>query len=134
MTVEKFQRSITYAQVIPVANTEDVNAIDWIEQDVTKTATFKELKKTDVDQHKLHFKIIAIGESSTIGDDGRPVINTDAMYDLSVKTIKTLLIPDENFTAEDKKDFLGDSSAILAFGMWMWAEKFNPFFSKFKMK
>lgn len=60
-------------------------------------------------------------------------ISSDGLYDLTVKSIKSLLVINESFTAQDKEELLADSAAIFNFGMWMMKEKFVPFFPKFKM-
>ena len=66
-------------------------------------------------------------------ESGKMNISSDALYDLTVKSINTLLLIDEKFTSQDKTEFLSDSAAILRFGLWMLSEKLMPFFSNFKV-
>lgn len=100
-----------------------------------KIATFKELNRTDKLQHKLHFKLISLFEGLEKSKDEEDTIgiSSDGLYDITVKAINILLTPNEVFTEMDKKEFLNDSIALLEFGMWLFQEKFTPFFSKFKM-
>lgn len=100
---------------------------------VAKTATFKELDRVDKSQHKLHFKIVSLfmnnlGEKN---DDGTANINldSDALYDLTLKGIKTLIQINPEFTAQDLTEFLQDSGAIFNFAFWFLTEKLSPFFS-----
>jgi len=130
--MEKFQKDITFIKKQPFTG-EDGNSITWKAVETTKTASFKELDQTDKEQHKLHFKIISLGESVNGSDSESLTVNSDTLYDITVKSINTLLVIDQNFTAEDKADFLSDSAAILRFGLFMLQEKFTPFFSKFKI-
>jgi len=132
--METFQKDISFlAQTLNGENNE------WVLSPVTKTATFKELSRTDRNQHKLHFKIIAIFEAFGVNADDdsdgtKFKIDSDGVYDLTVKAIKTLLIEDPQFTVQDKTELLNDSGAIFEFGMWLLGEKIVPFFSTFKMK
>ena len=105
------------------------------EVEKTKTATFKELNQLDKAQHKLHFKIMSIFEGLEKSKDEADSlgISSDGLYDITVKAINILLVPDENFTEMDKQEWLNDSLSLLSFGMWLFKEKFSPFFSKLKM-
>ena len=132
--MEQFQRSISFISKIFDSTMVSQMHTGWIEGPVTKVATFKELSRTDRSQHKLHFKIIAIFEHFKAGDDGNIKIDSDGVYDLSVKAINTLLVTDKDFTDQDKAEFLNDSAAIFDFGFWLLGEKITPFFSKFNLK
>jgi hypothetical protein len=130
-----FQKDITFLSKTPDSFNQETGK--WEPKEIIKTATFKELDPNDKEQHKLHFKIVSIFENfgeKEIGDDGNPkvTINSDGIYDLTVKAIKTLLLPDENFTVQDKSEFLNDSGALFDFAFWLLPEKITPFFSKFK--
>lgn len=134
--MENFEKEITFLskQAIP----GEGNDLIWRLIPVTKTAVFKELDQTNRDQHKLHFMIISLAElfkeKDADEDDNKMTISSDKLYDLTTKSIKTLLIVDEtSFSASDKVEFLNDSAAILNFALWMLKEKFMPFFSQFKM-
>ena len=78
--MDTFQKEITFIKKEPFTE-EDGNTIVWKPVETTKVATFKELDQTDKEQHKLHFKIVSLGESvNTKGDEGL-VVNTDTLYD-----------------------------------------------------
>lgn len=130
--MQQFQREISF-----ISKIWDEATTSFIEGTVSKVATFKELSRTDKSQHKLHFKIIAIFEHFGVkdGDNESVKIDSDGVYDLTVKAINTLLIPDKSaFTEQDKAEFLNDSAAIFDFGFWLLGEKIAPFFSKFSKK
>jgi hypothetical protein len=124
-----FEKEISYVSCVYNPETEKE-----AEMSVVKTVTFKELSRLDKDQHKLHFKLISLFEGlEKDSDDSSIGISSDALYDITVKAINILVINNDSFTAVDKKDFLSDSIALLEFGMWLFKEKFSPFFSKFKL-
>lgn len=128
--MKTFEKEISY-----VSWGVDAEKETTVETLVTKTATFKELSRTDKTQHKLHFKLISLfeglerekDESDSIG------ISSDGLYDITVKAVNILFVPTTNFTEADKKEFLSDSMALLDFGLWIFKNQFSPFFSKFKM-
>jgi hypothetical protein len=126
---ETFQKEITF-----LSREFDEQSGTWEERPVTKIATFKEFSRTDKEQHKLHFRLIAIYNAETTPEDGGQVtMSSDGLYDLVVKAVKTLLVPDENFNLQDKNEFLNDSGALLSFGLWLLGEKITPFFSTLKV-
>jgi hypothetical protein len=106
-----------------------------IEKEVIKTANFKELSRLDKTQHKLHFKLISLfeGLEKSMDEQDSIGISSDGLYDITVKAVKILLVTDSEFTENDKNDFLNDSISLLQFGMWLFKEKFTPFFSAFNM-
>lgn len=125
----------TFKQPIEFLSKEfDTEANTFVEKPVIKNATFKEYSRTDKTQHKLHFKIISIfksGDQNEDGSAGEAEIDTDHMYDLTVKFIKLMLREDDEFTVQDKNAFLADSGAIFTFGLWLMKEKTTPFFQNF---
>ena len=130
MAEKTFQKEIEFLTKTYVQDSDS-----WEPLPITKTATFKELSAIDKTQHKLHFKILSL--TDILGKEeatDKVSIDTDVLYDLTVKTIKTLLVIDDKFTATDKEEFLSDSMALLSFGMWMLTEHTLPFFSKFNGK
>ena len=106
-----------------------------VEVEKKKVAIFKELNKLDKLQHKLHFKIMSLFEGLEKSNDESDSlgISSDGLYDITVKAINILLITNENFTDMDKQEWLHDSLSLLQFGLWLFKEKFSPFFSKFNM-
>jgi hypothetical protein len=131
--MQQFEKSISFTSKVFDETKISESCNGWIEDIVTKTATFKELCRTDKPQHKLHFKIVSIFEHFGVKESGAENIklDSDGLYDLTVKAINTLLIPDEKFTVQDKAEFLNDSAAIFTFGFWLLGEKIAPFFSTF---
>lgn len=120
-----------------VAKSVNADVTDTVDVQRTKVATFKELNRTDPAQHKLHFKLISLFEGTQEKkdeeDENSIGISSDGLYDITVKAFKILVIENEVFTEKDKKEFLNDSIALLEFGMWLFKEKFTPFFSSLKL-
>lgn len=130
--MEQFQRHITFIQKVFYADKVSDTCDGWLEEPVTKFATFKELSRTDKSQHKLHFSIVGIFEHFGAKEGEEIKIDSDGLYDLTIKAIKTLLITDKSdFTDADKTEFMNDSGAIFDFGMWLLGNKIAPFFSTF---
>jgi hypothetical protein len=138
--MQTFQKEITFLSKEFDESKVNEPCKGWVEAPITKIATFKELSRTDKSQHKLHFKIIAIfehfgvKEEDTDGENLQVKIDSDGVYDLTVKAINTLIIPDPSFTMQDKAELLNDSAGIFQFGFWLLGEKIAPFFSKFNGK
>lgn len=132
-----FQKEISFLSKQAISK-ED-GSMEWEMASVTKTALFKELDKTDRDQHKLHFKLTSITGMLDIKKDEERDPNTlkidsDVLYDITVKAFKTLVVVDkDSITVEERTEFLNDSSAIFEFGMWFFSNKFLPFFQTFKL-
>jgi hypothetical protein len=119
-------------------------------KEVEKTAevTFKALNRFDKSQHKLHFKILSMFEG--MGDDKKEAlnsasselereeivkdsglgVNTDSLCDITGKAINMLVICDDKFTENDKKELLQDSLALISVGLWLFGNHFAPFFQK----
>ena len=127
--MEAFEKEITFL------SKQLVDGIEWALVETSKTATFKELSRVDKNQHKLHFMMTSIYSSVKSEDEeSKVVIDSDSLYDLTVKAIRILLITNESFTETDKSEFLNDSGAILNFGLWAYKEKFTPFLSSLNQK
>ena len=127
-----FKKEITFISKQPVMEATKENKVgDIIEIEVTKEAVFKELSKTDRSQHKLHFKIVSLFiDSKTNEETGNIKLDTDDIYDITVRCINQLLIVDgKSFTDGDKTEFLNDSGSIFSFGYWLLGDKITPFFS-----
>src|ERR1700693_5556449 len=92
---------------------------EFEEKSVSKNATFKELSRTDKEQHKLHFKIISLFVDSEKKNNGSIKLNSDEIYDLTCEMIEKLLLIDNNFTVQDKAELLKDSGALFTFGYWL---------------
>jgi hypothetical protein len=113
---------------------ENPDSNETIEVERTKTATFKELSRTDETQHKLIFKISELFDSKAVRDEEGNTevdLNSASFCDLIKKAVKDLLITDKDFTEQDKREFLQDALGLMSFGFWMLQNHFTPFFSKF---
>jgi hypothetical protein len=127
-----FKKEVTFLSKQAVMEATKKNKVgDVIEVEVTKEAVFKALSKTDRSQHKLHFKIVSLYiDSKENKETGNVKLDTDDIYDITVRCINQLLVVDgKDFTEGDKVEFLNDSGAIFTFGYWLLAEKITPFFS-----
>ena len=112
--------------------TKEVNFLSQVlvgeafeEQLVTKTASFKEWSRTDRDQHKLHFMLVSIFKTN----GAKMVVDSDQLYDITVKVVETMMVITPQFTDQDRTEFLNDGGGLIQFGMWYMAEKISPFFS-----
>ena len=123
-----FNKKITFVSFVP-----DTDGIQMIESEVTKEATFKELNRKDAKQSKLFWRIISLFEGQQVESEDevqRIEPSTDKIADLTEKAIRVLLVVDDKFTEDDKKEFLSDSIACINFGLWFLNEKCKPFFLK----
>ena len=99
----------TFTKEIKWASYEfDATQNESVITEKSKTATFKELNRTDKEQHKLHFKLISLfeGLEKSKDEEGSVGISSDGLYDITVKAINTLLQINQDFTEADKKEFL----------------------------
>lgn len=118
-----FQKEITF--INPAFFDTETNS--HCEKEVTKTATFKELSRTDKEQRKLQFTLMGLFKSSGVGE---LKIDPDSLCEVTEKAIDVLLVIDPvNFTETDKMQFLNDNGALITFGMWLLGDKISPFFS-----
>ncbi len=127
--MKTFQHEITFLQKSFDATQVQSENAGHIETLATKTATFKELSRTDRDQHALHFAIIDFyAGGSTSGKKKQVKFKTQDALPLVEDFIEAMLIVDNNFTATDKEEFLNDSGALFSFAMWLLKEKVSLFF------
>jgi hypothetical protein len=113
---------------------ENPNSNEPVQVERVKTATFKELNRTDETQHKLIFQISELFDSkSKKNEDGETDVdlNSAAFCDLIKKAVRDLLVTNQNFSEMDKREFLQDALGLMSFGFWMLQNHFAPFFSKF---
>lgn len=127
--MKTFQHDIAFLQKSFDASKVNEESAGHIETLVTKTATFKELSRTDREQHELHFAIIDFyAGTNTTKKKTKVRLDIRDALPLVEDCIETLLIPTNDFTAEDKEEFLSDSGALFTFAMWMLKEKLSLFF------
>lgn len=109
-----------------------------IMEPVERQASFYKLSQTDPRQAKLFFMLRPLyREMKVIGQDKATMIaDPSIMYDLTLYAIDCLLIVDESgkdtgykFTNTDKKEFLNDNFAVLAFGEWFLEDSLDFFVS-----
>jgi hypothetical protein len=138
-----FTKEIKYVVYVPDSSS---GRVEMVESEVTKIATFKELSRKDPNQKKLFWKIISLFEGQEIDENelkgksdkekedilAKTKIepSTDKIAELTDKAIKTLLISTDEFTEQDKVEFLSDSIACINFGLWFLNNKCKPFFLK----
>lgn len=112
----------------------DETAGKMLPKQISKTLTFEELDRANKKQHKLHFMLMSLPKE--IGETSFQV-DTDTLYDLTVKFIEVALLVDTadtpadkkvGFTETEKKELLQDSFGLLQLGLKLSAEKFTPFF------
>ena len=104
----------------------DTETKKHVEQEVKKTATFKELSRTDKEQRKFQFMLMSVFKSK---GENEIAIDHEMLCDITEKAIEVLLITDDKkFTDIDKQQFLNDNGAVINFGMWFLGEKLSPFF------
>lgn len=126
-----FQKEISF--INPAYFDSTLTPPAHVEKEVTKTATFKELSRTDREQHELHFMIMAAFQETKgkiVKYDSSQIL---AMTDIYIETcmlVNDSLNPTVEITATDKLQFINDSIAKLNFGMWLLNEKFSPFFAQ----
>lgn len=104
----------------------DTEANRHIEKEITKTAKFKELSRTDRDQRKLQFMLMSVFKSN---EKNIMELDSDKLADITEIAVDVLLISDNDFTEIDKQNLLNDNGSIIMFGLWFLAEKISPFFS-----
>lgn len=131
--IQVFKKDLTFISKVAGAGT-DGNTIEWKEEEITKTAVFNELSRTERSQRKLTFKILSVIETGGIDvKNGKINLDTDGLADLTDAAIEALLVVDaKDFTEQDKAEFLNDNIAVLNFGTWFFGEKIAPFFSQLK--
>jgi hypothetical protein len=130
-----FKKEITFLSKVAVMEATDENKVgDVIEVEVTKTAVFKEISRTNRSQHKLHSTLLSMEGVIYKDANGKFRIDGGELMTLSALAIETLLIVDNNnFTEGDKTEVLNDSFALINTGIWLFEHKLAPFFSTFKM-
>ena len=102
------------------------NGVEFVETLVKKTATFKELSRTDKTQNDLCWLIMELFESKK----KKVHIKREEASELVDLFIDKMLIISDTFTEQDKTDFLNDNGAIISFGKWLCWEKCWDFFLK----
>lgn len=103
------------------------------EHHMTKvTACFKELSRTESDQHGLAMQITrTMRKFRTINEDKTVTVDIDdeAMLVLVKRYITDMSVFTDEYTAAHQKEILADVGALYVFGNWVVGEKCAPFFS-----
>src|SRR5258708_3842620 len=134
MFTETFEKEVSFASQV----LEDGQLV---RKRVKKTATFKKLDPSDKSQHKLHSSLLTLYVNRRKDDDdtedGVISLDSSALFDITTKAIKVLLIPDKYdstnpgnqiFTDTDKAELLNDSIGIIQLSMYLIKDHFTPFF------
>lgn len=125
LSMSTFTKEISF--INPAFFDKDIKpAGQHVEKEETKTATFKELSRTDKDQRKFQFMLMSVFKAD--GNDSIRV-DHDVLCDIAEKAIDVLLVIDAKFTEIDKVNFLNDNGAVINFGTWFLWNKISPFFS-----
>lgn len=122
-----FERTIKYKSQV-------LRGAQHVIESVEKKVTFNELNDMDAAQHRLHFKIMSLYRLRILSDSDETKvaeIDTDTLYDLTVLSIKSLVILTDDFKEVDLKEFLACSLSILKFGMWFLEEHILPFIKEY---
>lgn len=132
-----FQKEISF--ISPTAFNQELNSGmgGFEENEVTKTATFKELSRIDREQHELHFMIMAAFEETKgkkVKYDSTQVLGMTDVFIETCMLVNDGTNPTVDVTVADKTQFLNDSIAKLNFGLWLLNEKFAPFFAQLGKK
>jgi hypothetical protein len=123
-----FKKELTYLEVVGV---ED-DGITPKMQPTTKNVTFKELSQTDKSQGRIFFLMRPLFQNVKMVGGGEKVIaDPNVLYDLIMYVIDALLIQDEDFSEQNKVEFLNDNFAVMCFGEWFLNEKASPFFFRY---
>lgn len=109
------------------------------------TATFKELDRLDVEQHKLAMFITKTFRKfprtpmldefgkHVIGEGGKEKFTVyadeEATYDLTIRFIREMSVHTTVYQELEQKEILADAGAIMSFGSWLVSEKCAPFFA-----
>jgi hypothetical protein len=126
-----FKKELTYLNVVGVDSS--VNPPKPKLEPVTKQVSFYELSQTDKSQCRLFFMMRPIYRNVTmIGGSEVVIADPNVLYDLTLHAIEVLMILDDNFTLQDKTEFLNDNFAVLAFGEWF-MQMSAPFFLQYLM-
>lgn len=131
------ERTIKYLSYTGQLDSENKPVMEPVEKQVS----FYKLSQTDPKQARLFFMMRPLYRGvKVIGENETTIIaDPSIMYDLTMYAIETLLIVDPDgskagnkFTEGDKKEFINDGFAVMAFGE-SFLEDATPFFLKYFM-
>jgi len=123
--MDNFVKEITY-----LGQRYDVETSSWVDDEVTKNATFKELDRKDRSQHQLHFLSQYLIDKSVKADgEGKATVefNSDEILKATIKFISVCHVVTPEFDEKQKELFLNDGVALYNFGMWLLNAKIIPF-------
>ena len=96
---------------------------------VTKTATFKELSRSDADHYDYAWDVLQMYKKVGEGKDADIIAVKSVAAPLVRQYVKEMSVVNDKFTETDKKEFLADNGAMAQFGIWLTNSKFIVFFS-----
>jgi hypothetical protein len=127
-----FKHEVKFITTVPVEGIPEKNIPPtWKEETITKTATFKELSRTDPSQREMSWMIMDVFDTENVKKTKKGItshINREIISELADKFVKDMLIIDENFSEQDKNELLGDNGAMIKLGLWLAHNKFFGFF------
>ena len=130
-----FQQELNYVEM-GFNDPQDPSSVGLVP--VKKTATFKELSRTDKSQHHLAMymtkKFRAFSKpTGEFDNEGKEIykfsLEDEETYDMTVRFVETNLVPTADFDAKDAKEFLNDVVGISELGTALFQDKFLPFFA-----
>ena len=116
-------------EIVFLGRVFDSTKNDWIDGEITKTATFNELSRKAPEQRELCWITLDILDLK----NKTPKIDSETACKLVDLFIDKMLIVNETFTEQDKKEFLSDNTSVISFGFWLIHEKIIPFFLQLRM-
>lgn len=127
-----FTHEVKFLSQVPNEGDPGKGIMPFVEEKaITKTATFKELSRTDPTQRDISWLIMDVFDLEKTKETKKGVtshINRKVASELSDKFINEMLIVDENFTEQDKIELMNDNGAMVKFGIWLAHKKLLPFF------
>ena len=130
-----FEKEVSFAVMVVNVDNEGKAILkdgspEYVQKIVTKTATFKELVRTDATQRELCWNILKIVDFK---QGETPTINDEAACNITNAYINELVVVNDNFTQQDKTDLLNDNIGVVNFGLWLVHNKIIPFFLQLNM-
>jgi hypothetical protein len=128
-----FTHEVKFISQVPNEGDIQKGILPFIEgKIITKTATFKELSRTDPAQRDISWLIMDIFDTDSVKKTKKKGItshiNPEITAEITDKFVNEMLVIDENVSEADKKELLADNGAMIQLGLWLVHNKFLNFF------
>jgi len=127
-----FTHEVKFLSQVPNEGDPGKGIMPFVEEKaITKTATFKELSRTDPTQIEMCWMISDVFDldKSKKKKAGLVVpVDREIAIELAKKFVAEMLITDDSFTLQDKKELECDNGAMIKLGRWLCNNKFLSFF------